>query len=69
MSDLETRCADRRRKLEGSKNFHEFMRESWDLEHWINDQMQTASSEDYGQDFEHLQVTIPLLVISVHHNA
>jgi hypothetical protein len=27
-------------------------------EMWINDQLQTAMSEDYGQDFEHLQVSI-----------
>lgn len=59
MSDLEARSADRRRNLEGSKKFHEFMRESWDLEHWISDQMQMATSEDYGQDFEHLQVRSP----------
>lgn len=33
-----------------------YNQESHDLEIWINDQLQTAMSEDYGQDFEHLQV-------------
>lgn len=37
-----------------------YNQESQDLEAWINDQLQTAMSEDYGQDFEHLQVT-PIL--------
>ena len=32
------------------------MRESDDLEQWIGEQMQTALSDDYGQDYEHLQV-------------
>lgn len=33
-----------------------YNQESQDLETWINDQLQTAMCEDYGQDFEHLQV-------------
>ena len=56
---LEELCAlsaERRFKLEASKAFHEYMRESHELQEWINDQMQTACSEDYGQDYEHLQV-------------
>ena len=32
------------------------MRESDDLEQWIGEQMQVALSDDYGQDYEHLQV-------------
>ena len=31
--------------------------ESAGLEHWIQEQVQTASSEDYGQDYEHLLVS------------
>jgi len=56
ISDLETRCGSRQQKLGGSKKFHEFMRESDDLEQWISEQMQIALSDDYGQDYEHLQV-------------
>ena len=32
------------------------MREANDLEQWISEQMQIALSDDYGQDYEHLQV-------------
>ncbi|XP_050536729.1 spectrin beta chain, non-erythrocytic 5 isoform X2 [Daktulosphaira vitifoliae] len=35
---------------------HEFLIESYELELWIKDYIQAASSEDYGQDFEHLLV-------------
>jgi len=56
ISELEDRCCGRRQKLGGSKKFHEFMRECDDLEQWIGEQMQTALSDDYGQDYEHLQV-------------
>lgn len=33
---------------------HAYLRESGDFEEWINEQMQTAQSEEYGQDYEHL---------------
>ena len=32
------------------------MRESADLEQWINEQLQTAMSEEYGDDYEHFKV-------------
>lgn len=35
---------------------HEYLMENYELEQWIRDNMQAASSEDYGQDFEHLLV-------------
>lgn len=35
---------------------HEYLIENYELEQWIRDNMQAASSEDYGQDFEHLLV-------------
>jgi hypothetical protein len=31
--------------------------ESHELEAWINEQLQTAMSEDYGHDYEHLKVS------------
>lgn len=34
------------------------MSESDELEQWIKENMQVAASEDYGQDYEHLQVFI-----------
>ena len=56
IADVSNRCDDRRRKLEASKSFHEFMRESEDLEQWIKEQMATALSEEYGQYYEQLLV-------------
>lgn len=34
------------------------MAESEELEHWIQEQYAAASSEDYGQDYEHLLVSV-----------
>lgn len=36
---------------------HEYFMEAAELEQWIRDQEQVASSEDYGQDYEHLLVS------------
>jgi len=63
ISELDKKCNDRRIKLEASKSFHEFMRESEDLERWINEQMITATSEDYGQYYEQLQVMCTIAVM------
>ena len=46
---------DRRLALEDSVCLFEYMRESADLEQWINEQLQTAMSEEYGDDYEHLK--------------
>lgn len=56
LGELTDRAADRRKGLDGSKAFHEFMREGRELEDWIAEQTLTAQSEDYGQDYEHIQV-------------
>lgn len=36
---------------------HEYFLEVDEVEQWIREQEQTASSEDYGQDYEHLMVS------------
>lgn len=56
MNKLKRLANERRSNLEHSGNVHAYIRESGDLEEWINEQMQTATSEEYGQDYEHLQV-------------
>ena len=56
LDKLRAQAEERRFKLEATKAFHEYARESGEVEEWIAAQMQTASSEDYGQDYEHLQV-------------
>ncbi|XP_076313686.1 LOW QUALITY PROTEIN: spectrin beta chain, non-erythrocytic 5-like [Tachypleus tridentatus] len=58
MKDLQKRANVRRQKLIESKNRHEYFRESEDLEKWIDKQMQTALSEEYGQDYEHILVLL-----------
>ncbi|XP_078000869.1 spectrin beta chain, non-erythrocytic 5-like isoform X3 [Glandiceps talaboti] len=54
LADLAKAAAIRRAKLEESKRFHEYARESDDLAEWIADQDQIATAEDFGQDYEHL---------------
>uniref|UniRef100_A0A0K0DJQ5 PH domain-containing protein n=1 Tax=Angiostrongylus cantonensis TaxID=6313 RepID=A0A0K0DJQ5_ANGCA len=46
---------ERRRALEDSVHLFEYMRESADLEQWINEQLQTAMNEEYGDDYEHFK--------------
>uniref|UniRef100_A0A0N5AM27 Spectrin beta chain n=1 Tax=Syphacia muris TaxID=451379 RepID=A0A0N5AM27_9BILA len=45
---------DRRYQLENAMFLYQYKRESQELESWINDQLQVAMSEEYGQDYEHL---------------
>ncbi|XP_076029013.1 spectrin beta chain, non-erythrocytic 5 kst isoform X3 [Oratosquilla oratoria] len=54
LKDLQKLSAHRRQKLMESMYRHEYFREAEDLEQWIAEQMQTATSEDFGQDYEHL---------------
>ncbi|KAK4313156.1 hypothetical protein Pmani_015473 [Petrolisthes manimaculis] len=54
MKELQKLSAHLRQKLMESMYRHEYFREAEDLEKWITEQMQTATSEDFGQDYEHL---------------
>ncbi|CAH1792768.1 unnamed protein product [Owenia fusiformis] len=56
MAKLQKAAAQRRKNLDHNKGLHEYMRESDELEEWINEQYQIASSSDYGTDYEHLQI-------------
>jgi spectrin beta len=47
----------RQQRLMESMYCHEYFLESAELEQWIQEQVQTAASEDYGQDYEHLLVS------------
>ncbi|XP_040268693.1 spectrin beta chain, non-erythrocytic 5 [Bufo bufo] len=55
MKDLEDCASVRWGKLEEALALHEFIRESGDLQEWINQQRQVASSDEYGTDYEHVQ--------------
>ncbi|XP_027737533.1 spectrin beta chain, non-erythrocytic 5 [Empidonax traillii] len=54
LQELQKLSAARGKKLDETLVLHEFVREYEDLEDWITQQKQTASSEDYGNDYEHV---------------
>lgn len=57
MRSLQKLAAQRQQRLMESMYRHEYFAESAELERWIGEQQQAASSEDYGQDYEHLLVS------------
>ena len=57
MRALQDLCDHRHHYLDASKEFHNYMQESTDFEDWLDEQLQTSASDDYGQDFEHCQVS------------
>ncbi|KAK9409730.1 spectrin beta chain non-erythrocytic 5-like [Crotalus adamanteus] len=50
------RIKEKSERLEETLELHDFLRECEDLEGWINEQKQVASSEDYGADYDHVLV-------------
>ncbi|XP_009944908.1 PREDICTED: spectrin beta chain, non-erythrocytic 5, partial [Leptosomus discolor] len=54
LQELQELAEARRKKLDETLVLHEFLREYEDLQDWITRQKQTASSEDYGNDYEHV---------------
>lgn len=56
MRTLQKLASARQQRLVESMCRHEYFSESADLEQWIKEQLQAASSEDFGQDYEHLLV-------------
>ena len=56
MQNLQKLSNLRRLKLMESKHLHEFYSETDDFLSWINEQMQTAMSEDFGRDYEGLLI-------------
>nr|XP_040577591.1 spectrin beta chain, non-erythrocytic 1-like [Lepeophtheirus salmonis] len=53
---LHRRSKARRNDLMNRLKYHEYMRESKELEQWIKEKMVTATSQDLGQDYEHLEL-------------
>lgn len=47
----------RGKKLDETLVLHEFLREYEDLQDWMAQQKQAASSEDYGNNYEHVLVS------------
>ncbi|XP_026745926.1 spectrin beta chain, non-erythrocytic 1 isoform X2 [Trichoplusia ni] len=56
LARLKRSAAQRQKALVESVCRHEYMDESAELESWIQEQYAAASSEDYGQDYEHLLI-------------
>lgn len=54
MKQLQKLAGGRQLRLMESMYRHEYLLASAELEQWIREQMLTATSEEYGQDFEHL---------------
>lgn len=61
LNQLDDRSKERRLQLEASKQLHEYLRESGEVEEWISAQDQIATSGDYGEDYEHVQVNYDAL--------
>lgn len=43
--------------LNDTKKLYEYYREVGEVTTWISEHIVTASSEDYGQDLEHVEVS------------
>ncbi|XP_045456798.1 spectrin beta chain, non-erythrocytic 5 [Melitaea cinxia] len=56
LARLQRRAALRQAALVESVCRHEYLAESAELESWIQEQYAAASSEDFGQDYEHLLI-------------
>ena len=57
MRTLQRLATSRQQQLMESMYHHEYFLECAELEQWIQEQVQTAASEDYGWDHKHLQVS------------
>ncbi|XP_060938197.1 spectrin beta chain, non-erythrocytic 2 [Limanda limanda] len=53
---LQHQAALRGQRLKEVLHLHEFRQESSDLEEWMNQQRQTAESQDLGKDYQHVQL-------------
>jgi len=56
LKNVQKAATQRRQRLVDSVSRHEYLREAENILAWISEQMTTATSEDYGQDYEHLLV-------------
>ena len=63
LSGLQTLTAARRSKLEESIKLHQYLQEVEEVLSWLADKEHTASSDDYGKDFEHLLVSNLCVII------
>ena len=64
-SGLQTLTNTRLHRLEESKKLHQYLREVNETAEWITEQLHVAAAEDYGKDFEHLEVCSSHLLFCV----
>ena len=57
LSGLQMLVAARHSKLEESIKLHQYIHESDDVLSWITERQQTAASDEFGKDFEHVLVS------------
>ena len=57
LAGLQTLTAARRSKLEESIKLHQYLQDVEEVLSWLGEKEDTASSDDYGKDFEHLLVS------------
>lgn len=55
---LKDLCRERRAKLDEASQLFALNREIDDLEQWINEKEMVASSQDLGQDYDHVTVNM-----------
>ena len=65
LSGLQMLVAARHSKLEESIKLHQYIHESDDVLSWIAEKQQTAASDEFGKDFEHLLVSNRYLYFSI----
>ncbi|MGH0174376.1 UNVERIFIED_CONTAM: hypothetical protein FKN15_008679 [Acipenser sinensis] len=56
LSKIQHLASIRSQRLEEALLHHEYQRESTELKEWIAEQRQHACSQDYGKDYEHVQL-------------
>lgn len=58
LRNLKKGAKERRDRLVQSIQLHEYLRESGEVKEYIRQQMNTANSQDVGQDYEHLEILL-----------
>ena len=58
LAGLQTLTAARRSKLEESIKLHQYIRDVEEVMMLVSEKQTVASAEDYGEDFDHLLVSI-----------
>lgn len=61
-SGLKDLALERRTKLEEALQLHGFNREANDLMQWITEKEVTAGSQELGQDYEHVTVSVEMFL-------